>query len=305
MRLLLSLYRCRAGKRDRKDGFFPFQHIIWASIRQGGSEQCGEHLAHPLHAVQEEAHAVVDEDHAADHIDDFQQLGADVGAEEGDDQGDAEEPQEGSAGGAQDELKTLPRRHAAGPEAAEDHGAVQDGLGVEPGDHAGLHRHLLQGQIDLHGLVQGGLLLDEAHADADDDDAAAQQQEELEEGEALHHRADAEEAEEGQGDVEKDDDEGGEESTVPGLGEGGVDDEEVLHPDGCHVGQADGQTLKIGGHGRAPFLLAFLGKAGIMVSEAGGTSGALTTSIIPHRIERARTKNRLTRSGGAYHGTAP
>ncbi len=76
------------------------------------------------------------------------------------------------------------------------------------------------------------------------DAAAHDQNQALQPVEALHQRADAEEAGQRQADVEGDHDQGGEQGPPPGLGQGGVDDEQVLHPDGGDIGQTDGRPWR-------------------------------------------------------------
>ena len=168
--------------------------------------------------------------------------------EAGDKDGHAEEPQEGGGGGAQNELGAHPAGIAR-PEAAEEHGAVDEGLGIAPGDHTGSGRHLGQGQGGLSSGVEDRLFPQQPHADPHHHGSAGQQHDALEPGDALHQGPHAEETGQSQRDVKKDDDQGGQQGPPPGLGQGGVDDKQILHSDGGHVGQADGQALQKGGHG--------------------------------------------------------
>ena len=155
-------------------------------------------------------------------------------------------------------------------EAAEEHGAVDEGLGVAPGDHEGLGGDLGQGDVYVHAVVHGWVIPQQADADPDDDAAAHQQNDHLEPGKPAHQRADAEEAGQGQADIEEDDDQCGEHGLPPGLGQGGVDDEQVLHPDGCDVGQTDAQALEIWRHNMIPPKKVFpsLSEPGIIISPA-------------------------------------
>ena len=103
--------------------------------------------------------------------------------------------------------------------------------------------------------------------------AAHQQNDHLEPGKPAHQRPDAEEAGQGQADVEEDDDQGGEQGLPPGLGQGGVDDEQVLHPNGGHVGQADAQALEIWRHRQIPPKKVFpFFEPGIIIAPISGLS---------------------------------
>ena len=128
-------------------------------------------------------------------------------------------------------------------EGAQHHGAVDDGLGVEPGDDAGGGDHLGPGDIHIGGGVLGPPVPEQADPDPDHDTAAHQEDRHAQPFEALHDGADPEKAGEGKRDVKENDDESGEIGPAALLGEGGVDDEEVLQSDGGHVGQPHGEAL--------------------------------------------------------------
>ena len=208
---------------------------------------CYNTLQNQLEKTQDQLETVESDDTAAHDVDDAQDLIVEPGGEAGNEDSDAEEPQKGSGGGAQDQLGA-DRAGIARPEAAEEHGAVDQGLRVKPGDHAGLGGHPRQRDVHLYRLIHGGLVTQQADADPHHGGSARQQDDKLQPGKALHQRADAEKAGQRQSHIKKHHDQGGEQGPPSGLGQGGVVDKQILHPNGGHVGQSDGQALEIRRH---------------------------------------------------------
>ena len=204
--------------------------------------------AHQLQKTPRQLAAIEDNHRAAHLVDDVEDLIGEPGTEQGDDGRDAQKPQHRRAGKAADEKHVAAGRQA-GPERPQHHGAVDNGLRIEPCHHAGGGDHLPDGHVHVPTALHAGFGAQKSDTDPDDDETADAQNDLLQPGKGLHQRADAQKAGKTQCDVEKDDDQRRQIGPAALLGQGGVDDEQVLQADGRHIGKAHRQALKINIHG--------------------------------------------------------
>ena len=215
---------------------------------------------HGEREVREEFEAVQDDDGAAHAVERLDDAVVELVGEGVDQQGDGEEPQHGCGLHSGDERRAVPRVER-GRERAEHQRAVHDGLRIAPGDHArgghGLPPSAVARPVPAPRTGRspiGRLFLAEeageqqSGADAQHDQTAHGQHAQTQAVVALDERADAEEARQGQQDVEHDDDERGQHRLAARLGKRRIDDEQILHADGRDVRQPHRQSLQVEAH---------------------------------------------------------
>lgn len=227
----LSQWRLRPGKSS----YFLYQK---SALRDAFFRPLHEEL----YPVIEEAAAVGQDDETADSVDEEQHSRSEAASEKGDEEGEACEPQAGSGHDTGHEIEGVTAAHGS-LEGAQQHGAVQDGLGIGPGDDAGI-RYGFPQRMGLDVCFHFRPTPQKTDTDVHDQKASYPKDGTFQQGEEGHEAADAEEAGKGEGYVKENDDEGGKKGFLKGRGSGCVDDEHILHADGGRIGQSQKKSLQ-------------------------------------------------------------